>query len=71
MSSFTVDHPDVVAALRDRFGLSGFRSRQAEAIAAVLADRDVLLTMPTGAGKSLVYQLPAVVMEGTTLVING
>ncbi|MAB88447.1 MAG: ATP-dependent DNA helicase [Planctomycetes bacterium] len=70
MSSFTVDHPDVVAALRDRFGLSGFRSRQAEAIAAVLADRDVLLTMPTGAGKSLVYQLPAVVMEGTTLVIS-
>ena len=54
MSSFTVDHPDVVAALRDRFGLSGFWSRQAEAIAAVLADRDVLLTMPTGAGKSLV-----------------
>ena len=36
----------------------------------MLAGRDVLLTMPTGAGKSLAYQLPAVVLDGLTLVIS-
>ena len=70
MERLTPEHPRVMAALRDRFGIESFRSRQAEAIAAVLAGRDVLLTMPTGAGKSLVYQLPAVVLEGTTLVVS-
>ena len=44
MDSLTVDHPDVTAALRERFGLGDFRPRQAEAVSAVLADRDVLLT---------------------------
>jgi len=57
-------------ALRERFGLEDFRGRQAEAIEAVLGGRDVLLTMPTGAGKSLAYQLPAVVLDGLTLVIS-
>ena len=56
------------AALREHFGLDDFRGRQEEAIQAVLEGRDVLLTMPTGAGKSLVYQLPAVVLDGLTLV---
>ena len=61
---------DARRALRERFGLEDFRGRQAEAIEAVLAGRDVLLTMPTGAGKSLAYQLPAVLVDGLTLVIS-
>lgn len=56
--------------LRERFGHADFRGRQAEAVAAVLAGRDVLLTMPTGSGKSLAYQLPALLLDGLTLVIS-
>jgi ATP-dependent DNA helicase RecQ len=47
------------AALRRHFGHPGFRPGQAEAVAAAVAGRDVLLVMPTGAGKSVCYQLPA------------
>ena len=61
---------DAIRALRERFGLDEFRGPQREAIEAVLAGRDVLLTMPTGAGKSLVYQLPATLLEGLTLVVS-
>jgi ATP-dependent DNA helicase RecQ len=61
---------DAQRALRERFGLEDFRGRQREAIEAVLAGRDVLLTMPTGAGKSLAYQLPALLVDGLTLVIS-
>ncbi|MCC7011315.1 MAG: RecQ family ATP-dependent DNA helicase [Planctomycetes bacterium] len=62
--------PDIDAALRERFGLSAFRGPQREVIEAFVAGRDVLLTMPTGAGKSLCYQLPAVVLGGLTLVVS-
>jgi ATP-dependent DNA helicase RecQ len=57
-------------ALREHFGHADFRPHQAAAIEAVLAGRDVLVTMPTGAGKSLLYQLPAVCLDGLTLVIS-
>ena len=60
----------VRAALQERFGLTAFRGHQAAAVDAVLAGRDVLLTMPTGGGKSLTYQLPAVLLDGLTLVIS-
>lgn len=53
-----------------RFGLSSFRLAQRDVIAAVLAGRDCLCIMPTGGGKSLCYQLPAVAREGLTLVIS-
>ncbi|HVS17128.1 MAG TPA: DEAD/DEAH box helicase, partial [Planctomycetota bacterium] len=66
----TVDLAPARALLRQRFGHDDFRGRQAEAVAAVLAGRDVLLTMPTGTGKSLVYQLPALLLDGLTLVVS-
>ncbi len=56
--------------LKETFGIDQYRPHQQEAVEAVLAGRDVLLTMPTGGGKSLVYQLPAVVLEGLTLVVS-
>ncbi len=56
--------------LRDVFGHDAFRRGQQDVISSVLAGRDVLCVMPTGAGKSLCYQLPALVREGLTLVIS-
>ena len=64
------DDPAALEVLEGTFGIPGYRGRQREAIDAVLAGRDVLLTMPTGAGKSLCYQLPAVLLEGLTLVVS-
>jgi ATP-dependent DNA helicase RecQ len=52
------------------FGLDEFRPGQREIIAAVLAGRDTIGVMPTGAGKSLCYQVPALLLHGTTLVIS-
>ena len=62
--------PAVLQVLRDAFGIESYRPWQAQAIDHVLAGRDGLLTLPTGGGKSLVYQLPAVVLPGLTLVIS-
>jgi ATP-dependent DNA helicase RecQ len=60
----------LLAALRDGFGYSTFRPGQQPIIRAVLAGRDCVGVMPTGAGKSLTYQLPARLLGGTTLVIS-
>ena len=62
--------PDPRAALRDLFGYPDFRPGQAPVIEAVLAGEDVLAVMPTGAGKSLCYQLPAFLLPGCTVVIS-
>ena len=56
--------------LKETFGYGAFRPGQEAVIRAVLAGRDCLAVMPTGAGKSLLYQLPARVLGGTTLVIS-
>jgi ATP-dependent DNA helicase RecQ len=61
---------DLEQTLRGRFGLERFRPGQREAIENVLNGRDVLCVMPTGGGKSLCYQLPAVVLPGLTLVVS-
>jgi ATP-dependent DNA helicase RecQ len=62
--------PDLRQQLQEHFGLDDFRPAQHEVIQDVLAGRDVLCVMPTGAGKSLCFQLPAVVGGGLTMVVS-
>ena len=57
------------AMLRQSFGYADFRMGQGEALASVLAGRNVLAVMPTGSGKSLLYQLPAMLDGGLTVVV--
>jgi ATP-dependent DNA helicase RecQ len=58
------------AILRKRFGLESFRPGQEDIIRACLAGRDTLAVMPTGSGKSLVYQLPSLLLDGLTVVVS-
>jgi len=66
----TADLMPARAALQRLFGYPDFRGEQAAVIARVLARRNTLAVMPTGAGKSLCYQLPAVMMPGTCVVVS-
>src|ERR1700674_591367 len=64
---------DLAAAtslLRTVFGFASFRAGQAEIIETILAGRDVLAVMPTGSGKSLCYQLPALLGDGLAVVVS-
>lgn len=61
--------PEINAALR-RFGHGVFRPGQEEVVGALLQGRDALAVFPTGGGKSLCYQLPALMLPGTTLVVS-
>jgi ATP-dependent DNA helicase RecQ len=72
LSSPTVDPPSCPSpeTLLRRFGLDAFRPGQREAVAAALAGRDSLVVMPTGGGKSLCYQLPALAGDGLVLVVS-
>ena len=58
------------AVLKDVFGYDAFRPGQESVIAAILSGRDVMAVMPTGAGKSICYQIPALVLPGITLVVS-
>ena len=58
------------AAVRERFGHDEFRPGQEPVVRAVLEGRDALVVLPTGAGKSLMYQLPAVLGEGIVVVVS-
>ncbi len=62
--------PDPLVALRALFGFPAFREGQEETVRAVLDGEDVLSIMPTGAGKSLCYQLPAMLLPGCTVVVS-
>lgn len=60
----------LTATLQSTFGFSTFRPGQEAIIRALLEGNDALVILPTGSGKSLCYQLPAIMMEGTTLVVS-
>ena len=61
---------DAVTSLREHFGFDNFREGQREVIESILAGKDVVVVMPTGSGKSLCYQLPAMILDGVTLVVS-
>ncbi len=61
---------DIHALLKVHFGFESFRGQQEVVVRHVLAGGDALLLMPTGGGKSLCYQLPALAMDGVTLVVS-
>jgi ATP-dependent DNA helicase RecQ len=60
----------VLAALRERFGIAAFRDGQEEVVRAVMAGRPALAVFPTGSGKSLCFQLPALLLDGLTVVVS-
>jgi ATP-dependent DNA helicase RecQ len=63
-------NPALHRSLRTTFGFDQLRPGQAEVIRSVMDGQDTLAVMPTGAGKSLCYQLPALHLEGTTIIVS-
>ncbi|MCC7218920.1 MAG: DEAD/DEAH box helicase, partial [Burkholderiales bacterium] len=63
-------HARALAVLRATFGFPAFRGAQREIVDHVTAGGDALVLMPTGGGKSLCYQLPAILREGTGVVVS-
>jgi len=61
---------DLRAALREKFGFEEFHSGQGEVIRRIMSGEDTLAILATGAGKSLTYQLPALLLSGTTVVVS-
>lgn len=66
----TVPAADLTTLLRERFGLEQFRGEQENVIRTLLTGKSAFALFPTGAGKSLCYQLPALLFEGATLVVS-
>src|SRR3977135_4362733 len=64
----TID--DALISLHQHFGFDHFRAGQSEVISAILAGKNAVVVMPTGSGKSLCYQLPAMMLQGATLVVS-
>jgi ATP-dependent DNA helicase RecQ len=62
--------PELHAALREKFGFTAFYPGQEEVVSRVLLGQDTLAILATGAGKSLTYQLPALLLDGTTVVVS-
>jgi len=61
---------DSLTSLHEHFGFAEFREGQREVVGAILDGKDAVVVMPTGSGKSLCYQLPAMMMTGATVVVS-
>src|SRR5712691_3769907 len=70
MATFTGGLARARALLAERFGHTAFRVHQLKVLGPLLAGRNVLAVLPTGAGKSLCFQLPALLVRGLTLVVS-
>jgi len=66
----STDDIRLFSTLQDVFGFSQFREHQELAVKSILDNRDILMLLPTGGGKSLCYQLPALMKEGVTIVVS-
>ena len=70
MSIATASRTGLTSKLREHFGFRRFRPGQERVVRAAIEGRDTLVIMPTGSGKSLCFQLPALALEGTTVVVS-
>ena len=70
MAQQLIDRELIHQKLKEHFGFSSFKGNQEAVILNLLSGRDTFVLMPTGGGKSLCYQLPALVMDGTAIVIS-
>src|SRR5690349_1952667 len=68
-STATIDI-DLKSALNEHFGFKDFKGQQQAAIESLMAGRDTFVIMPTGGGKSLCYQLPAIISEGVAIIVS-
>ncbi len=70
VSSSTSPTEQLREAARTTFGWDELRAEQLQAMEQVLAGRDVMVVLPTGAGKSAIYQVPALLIDGPTLIVS-